>query len=181
MRVNRLARELGAAPMSLYRNVASKDVLVDLVLDAAIGDPPDLSGLSPRGLETWARANRAVFRRHPWALPLVSSPRRMGPSECAWGEAVLGLLVGVGCPLPEAADVLLTVNSYVRGASIPAVDRMPSADDVARSGRAGELPHLMRLLPDAGSPQAPPAEDLALAMFEGGLRLVLDGVVQHLP
>lgn len=178
----RLARELGAAPMSLYRHVASKDVLVDLVLDAAIGPPPDLAGLAPRaGLERWGRANHAVFRRHPWALPLVSSRRRMGPSECAWGEAVLGLLVGAGCTLPQAAAMLLTLNSYVRGASIPVTDRMPSEADVERSGRAGELPHLMRLLPDPAAPPPHPGDDAATASFEDGLRLVLDGIVGHLP
>ena len=36
----RLARELGTAPMSLYRHVPHKDALVDLMLDAAIGPPP---------------------------------------------------------------------------------------------------------------------------------------------
>jgi AcrR family transcriptional regulator len=174
----RLARELGAAPMSLYRHVASKDVLVDLVLDAAIGDAPNLSGLSPRaGLETWARANHAVFRRRPWTLPLVSSPRRMGPNECLWGETVLGLLVGAGCGLPEAAEVLLAVNSFVRGASIPATDRMPSVSEIAGSGRGDDLPQLMRLLSGA---QQPP-EDAAATAFERGLQLVLDGVVHQLP
>lgn len=173
----RLARELGAAPMSLYRHVASKDVLVDLVLDAAIGDPPDLSGHSVRaGMLAWARANHAVFLRHPWTLPLVSTPRRMGPQESAWTEAALGLLVGAGSTLRDASVVLMTVNSYVRGASIPAVDRLPSPADVERSGR--DLPHLAQLLPGDDDPAEDPDEP---SMFEKGLRLVLDGVVGDLP
>jgi hypothetical protein len=41
--MNRVAAELGAAPMSLYRYVASKDELLALALDTALGAPSPLS------------------------------------------------------------------------------------------------------------------------------------------
>jgi AcrR family transcriptional regulator len=164
----RLARELGAAPMSLYRHVPHKDALVDLMLDGAIGEPPTLADFSVRtGLETWAHANLAVFSAHPWTLPLVSGPRRMGPAECAWAEEVLRLLVDAGDPLDTALRVLHLVNSYVRGAATPVGDRAPAVADIERSGRT--LPLLTELLT---RPRTSPED-----AFGFGLARILDGVV----
>ena len=39
--MGRVAAELGAAPMSLYRHVAGKEELLTLMVDAAWGAPPD--------------------------------------------------------------------------------------------------------------------------------------------
>jgi AcrR family transcriptional regulator len=163
----RLARELGAAPMSLYRHIPHKDALVDLMLDGAIGAPPDLAGLAVRaGLESWARANRAVFETHPWTLPLVSGPRRMGPAECAWAEELLALVVDAGGDLDTALRTLHLVNSYVRGAATPVGDRAPAVADIERSGRA--FPLLSALL--GGAPTSPGDA------FEFGLARILDGL-----
>jgi AcrR family transcriptional regulator len=171
----RLARELGTAPMSLYRHVAHKDALVDLVLDAAIGPPPALPAGSWRErLAAWARANLGVFRRHPWTLPLVTGPRPMGPQECAWGESALRVLVDGGIGAADLGPVLMLVNGYVRGAAVPAADRAPDPSLVERSGRAAELPLIMALL------TAPAQEpDDVEAEFEFGLARVLDGLEAH--
>ncbi|MEJ2860172.1 TetR/AcrR family transcriptional regulator [Actinomycetospora flava] len=169
----RLARTLGAAPMSLYRHVPHKDALVDLMLDAAIGDPPPSDGPWRDALAAWARANRTVFVEHSWTLPLVSGSRRMGPAECAWAEAALQAGVDAGLPVPDALAVLHAVNSYVRGASAPLGDRAPRAEDLHGSGRAGEFPLLLGLL-EAAPEDAPPEDP-----FEDGLTRVLDGVAAH--
>jgi AcrR family transcriptional regulator len=174
----RLARTLGAAPMSLYRHVPHKDALLALMVDAAVGPPPDLGTGSARdvrdGMLRWARANRAVFAAHPWTLPLVTGPVRMGPSECAWAEAFLALLdEAAGVPPEQAIGLLHVVNAYVRGASAPIVDRAPTAAAVRASGRADALPHLIGLLPpdDEARSTAEPGEEL----FEQGLAAVVDG------
>src|SRR5271154_2120266 len=39
--MGRVAAELGAAPMSLYRHVSAKEELLTLMVDAAWGDSPD--------------------------------------------------------------------------------------------------------------------------------------------
>src|SRR6188472_3619062 len=69
--IRRVAAVLDARPMSLYTHVASKDDLVDLMVDEAIADV-----LLPEPLPTdWREAMRAIaaqsyraFRAHPWAL-----------------------------------------------------------------------------------------------------------------
>lgn len=171
----RLARELGTAPMSLYRHVPHKNALVDLMLDAAIGPPPAATEGSWRErLATWARANLEVFRRHPWTLPLVTAARRMGPHECAWGETALQVIADAGLAPADCGLVVALVNGYVRGVAVPVADRAPDPAAIERSGRAGALPLMLALL------AAPPsASGGANAAFEFGLARVLDGVQAH--
>ena len=174
----RLARTLQTAPMSLYRHVAHKDALVDLMLDAAIGPAPAVATTPAPWrdrLAGWARANLEVFRRHPWVLPLVTSARRMGPHECAWGEAGLQVIADAGFVPPDDGLVLQLVNGYVRGAAVPDVDRAPDLGVIERSGRGTELPRLVGMLT---APPDPTAD--GDAAFEFGLALVLDGVAAHL-
>ena len=46
---------------------------VDLVLDVALGEPPDLSGCGLRlGCEIWAAALRDVLDEHPWTVGLLA-------------------------------------------------------------------------------------------------------------
>src|SRR5215472_17170396 len=73
--MSRVAAELGAAPMSLYRHVSAKDELLTLMLDAAYGpypaQPQPEAGPEPgwrAGLSKWAWAMRAATQRHPWVL-----------------------------------------------------------------------------------------------------------------
>lgn len=172
----RLARTLGAAPMSLYRHVPHKDALIDLMLDAAVGEPPAVSGGVRSGLEVWARANRAVFTAHPWTLPLVTGPRRMGPAECAWAETALTLVVADGLPAEVAFEVLHVVNSYVLGASALRHDRAPLASDLAH--RAADMPLFTGLF--TGAPAHTAGADGVDPVFEAGLVRVLDGVQAHL-
>src|SRR5580704_13936142 len=85
----RVAAELKAAPMSLYRHVASKEELIKLMLDAAWGDSPGplLADEGWRdGLSRWAWAMRAALRRHPWAAHLPISGLPIMPHEIAWFE-----------------------------------------------------------------------------------------------
>src|ERR1700683_805489 len=90
--MGRVAAELGAAPMSLYRHVSSKEELLTLMVDAAWGDSPPLRAPDEgwrAGLSRWAWTMRTQIRRHPWAvrIPLHSLP--IMPREVAWFENAL--------------------------------------------------------------------------------------------
>lgn len=170
----RLARGLGAATMSLYRHVPHKEALVALMVDAALGTPPDLTGRALRdGLAAWAHALREVFAAHPWVLPRLGGDRRMGPGECAWAEAVLALVVARGGRVADAVGTLHLVHSYVRGAAAVAGDRLPSGPDLTGTGRDAGLPTLTRLLTDPDAAGDAPAGPL----FDTGLARVLDAAV----
>jgi AcrR family transcriptional regulator len=175
--MQRVAARIGAATMALYRHVSGKDELVSLMLDAAIGPPPGLPADLGwrRGLAEWARANRDVFVRHPWTLPLVTTPRVLGPNELGWAEAALRLLASTGLPRAQLGDVLLVVNGYVRGVSVDLTrgPRMPDPRALHRSGLEDHYPVLIGLLAESGEPETPA---LGAARFEFGLTLLLDGV-----
>jgi AcrR family transcriptional regulator len=112
----KVAAELGTAPMSLYRHVASKEELVELMVDAAWGPPPDPppSGTWRERLAAWAWGTRAAMYRHPWALRVPISGLPAYPNSVAWFEQGLAALEGTALPEARKASVLLLMGGYVR-------------------------------------------------------------------
>ena len=82
--MSRVARELGSAPMSLYRYVAAKDELLALMVDAVLGSPPRASAAGEGwrgGLSRWAWGYHAVLQRHPWVLRIPISGPAITPNR----------------------------------------------------------------------------------------------------
>ncbi len=81
-----LAGDLGVAAMTLYTYVPNREVLVDLVLDAAYAAMPraDTTGRDPRArLTAVADGNRALHHAHPWTVRLDPARPTLGPGETA--------------------------------------------------------------------------------------------------
>lgn len=114
--MSRVAAELGVGTMSLYRYVASKQELLDLMVDTALGPPPPArDGASWReGLAAWARAQLGAFRDNLWALqaPLTGPPAY--PNVLSWLEQALRYLRATGLDEEAKMAVILLVSSYVR-------------------------------------------------------------------
>lgn len=161
--MQRLATKLGSGTMSLYRYVRSKDELVSLMLDTAIGRPsmPDADADGDAeadggrdgdaeaegwraSLERWAHRNRDIYRRHPWTLALVTSPRMMGPNETATFEAALYALSGTGLRPTEMLHTVVLVNGYVRGVTQPVVDRADGERDSVTPQFASLSPEILK-------------------------------------
>jgi AcrR family transcriptional regulator len=92
--VRAVAADMGASPMALYRYFATKDELVDGLLDRIFGrfvaEPPsdDWAG----DLATFALAHRRLLAQYPWAIvPLFTHPNP-GPNAARIGELALGIL-----------------------------------------------------------------------------------------
>lgn len=182
--MQRLAGELGVGTMSLYRYVPSKDELTSLMLDTAIGAPPDLGRRTGwrSAMEAWARANLSVFERHPWALALVTRPRVMGPNEVGFLEAGLAALSGTGLGPADMLNIVLLVNGFVRGSAPFAADppsgepRMISATMLAEFGRQETFPTVCEVMAAVAQRRPRKAE----VPFEYGLRRVLDGIAARI-
>ena len=188
--MGRVAAELKAAPMSLYRHVSSKDELIKLMVDAAWDDSPGslLSGENWRaGLSRWAWAMRAALRRHPWAAHIPISGLPIMPREIAWFEDALADLAGTGLTEARKASVILLLSGYVRNLAATEAD---IAAAVAASGLGldewmASYPAMLRQLTD---PRRFPALTafIAAGVFETadepddefvfGLDRILDGV-----
>jgi AcrR family transcriptional regulator len=119
-----LAERLGCAKMALYRYLPGKSELVALMVDAALGDPPEppaeptRTGLGEHSwravLRLWATTIFARYRLHPWAIDATAGARPTGPHEMAWMETALAALAGTGLTGPERLDAVALLNGHVR-------------------------------------------------------------------
>ena len=88
----RVAHKLGFTTMSLYRHVASKEELLQLMWEASTFGAEELvlegDGWRPR-LRMWAIIQRQVLDHHPWItqLPMASPPA--GPNSLHFVERAL--------------------------------------------------------------------------------------------
>lgn len=186
--MRRIATELGAAPMSLYRHVADKDDLLLGMMDRTLREarlPDDPPPGWRECLEVAARALWAAFQRHPWLAPALSLTRPQAiAGGLAYTEWVLGALYRTGLRTTVAFDVHLTLFTFIRGT---AINLESEAAAQAASGLTGEewmVEQEQRLRAVTAGGHFPYFErlvdgeyDLDLnELFERGLRYLLDGL-----
>ncbi|MGW0120347.1 TetR/AcrR family transcriptional regulator [Streptomyces sp. NPDC003327] len=129
----KVAERLGVTGMSLYRYVGSKDELLALMADHALGAPPPAAADDDwrAGLRAWAGAQRAVYRQRPWLarLPLAGPPS--GPRRIAWMEAALAILARTPLDWAHKLGALSLIGGYV-------VQSARQEQELARSRAEGQ-------------------------------------------
>ncbi len=180
--IRRLADELGVTPMAIYTYVASKEEIVNRMVEAVFSEI-DL----PPVEEDWKTALRRrcvsmheVLLRHPWAPPLMESRPAPGPALLHHHDAVLGCLRRGGLPLPWAAHAYAVLDSYVYGyamqeANLPfGGDRQIGdlAEAILSALPADKYPYLREFTADHA---LQPGYHFGNS-FEVGLNLLLDGI-----
>jgi AcrR family transcriptional regulator len=188
--MSRIAGDLSAAPMSLYRYLPSKDDLLQLMADAVyeVAPPTPAPGECWRsGLSRWAWANHAILRQHPWVvqIPIVGPP--MMPNQVLWLERGLECLRDIGLEEGAKLSIMMLVaglarnevmvSAQVRSAFMAAAtsdsDAMVSFDLLARRLADQErFPRFNEVI-RAGVLETPNAPD---DEFRFGLERVLDGI-----
>ncbi|WP_327135131.1 TetR/AcrR family transcriptional regulator C-terminal domain-containing protein [Streptomyces sp. NBC_01343] len=190
--MRRVAGELRAAPMSLYRHVADKDDLLTRMMDTAIAEHP-LPAAPPQGwreaIELAARQLWELFRRHPWFAPALSVTRpQLVTSALPYSEWILAVLHSHGLDLHSAFTAHLMLLNYARGI---AVNLEAEREAEAHSGLDSEEwtdlqePALLEVLATGRFPAlsrlAAAGYHLDLdALFEFGLQRLLDGLASLL-
>jgi AcrR family transcriptional regulator len=177
-----LADELGVAPMALYRHVASKEDLVDAMIDVVFGE----IGL-PSGGADWktamrqrAMSLRGVLARHRWAIGLMESRRSPGPANLRHHDAVIGKLRAAGFSVEMTAHAYSLLDSYIYGFALTKMNLpFDASDDIGAVAQSmlepfpvNEYPNLVEFLSEH---VLKPGYDYA-DEFEYGLDLVLDGL-----
>lgn len=113
--MHRVAALLDSKAMSLYRYVPSKDVLLELMWDAAMADPPKLgSGRWRSKLMRWAIASFERLEQHPWLIDLVESVRSVGPQWTGWLDAGLAAMARLPLNASEKLAVLTVIDGHMR-------------------------------------------------------------------
>jgi AcrR family transcriptional regulator len=116
--MRRIAQVLRAGTMSLYWHVASKEHLIDLMLEELVSevDVPDPSGDWRADLRAYARSHRASLLRHRWVIDYIGARPGLGPSTLRIAERSLALLAGLSLDAATIMNIVQTVNTYVMGA-----------------------------------------------------------------
>jgi AcrR family transcriptional regulator len=115
--MRRLAAELGAGAMSLYHYVASKDELLDAMIDVVFEEielPPEESDWQV-AMRRRASSARQVLARHPWAISLMESRTSPGPANLRHREAVTACLRKAGFSVVMTTHANWLLDSYVYG------------------------------------------------------------------
>jgi AcrR family transcriptional regulator len=150
--MRRIAKELGVGTMSLYRYVESREELVDLMVDAAMGE----FGYAETSVGSWretlvelAHTCRRLMRAHPWLAPVFIGRPPMGPRILAMLEETLARLDQPGLRIDDLLDLQATVTQFVMGYVLAEnaeqeSQRTSGLDQEQWRARIG--PYLMRVL-----------------------------------
>lgn len=187
-----VAQALGLTAMSLYRYVSSKETLLLLLQDRGMGLPPgsvsDAQGWRS-GLEEYAEASGAVYRRHPWMLDIAITGVASTPNNLAWMEAGLAVLAGTALSREERVAVVLQVSGHARFRALVERGYADRADDAGEqlSGIVvSEARLLGRLVTEDRFPElhatlgSGALVDDSFGNFDFGLARLLDGVADYL-
>jgi AcrR family transcriptional regulator len=132
-----LGSRLSAGATSLYRHVANRDELIELVVDEVYGEieVPDQghAGAWRDSVTSCADSVRAMILRHPWTATLLGGVglAYLGPNVLRLNEELLALFESGGFDVAEAELALSAVMSYVIGISITEAAWLSA---IARSG-----------------------------------------------
>jgi AcrR family transcriptional regulator len=182
-----VAAAIWTGPASLYRYVANRAELVELMADQARGElgyQRAAEGEPLARLLAIAREGRALYLRHPWLLDVPAAPIP-GPNAVAFIEHCLAALAGTDLPGPArletvglfsgAIRLIAQTETEQRRAGQAAVQWQGElAGYLARIVAAGQHPNLAAALADGPSPAG--QEDL----FEHAMRRILAGLLAHL-
>ena len=139
--IRRLSTRLGCSAMAIYRHVASREELLLLTMDSALGEPE--RGGSGAGweerLRQWAAGLFDRYLAHPWLLDLPLPGLPLTPRHAAWVEAMLDASAAIDLSVDERLEVGLLLDGHARNIANLARSRAAAGD--ARA--AGELAEVM--------------------------------------
>jgi len=197
--MRRIARELNAGTMSLYWHIASKEELLDLMLDEVQGEQqaPEPSGDWLADLRTMASNTRASLHQHRWMTDFLGGRPPVGPKSLQNIERALASLDGLGLAKATAITIVTTVMTYVLGAVLREVQELngerylqeqaaglsdEEKDNMVREfaervRATGRYPHMAAMIAEGVDPDAPETRD---DRFRFGLDALLDGIAARI-
>ena len=115
--MRKLGQELGVEAMALYYHFASKDEVLDGVVDLVFSeiDLPATGADWKTAMRQRAISVRDVLSRHRWAIGLMESRTNPGPANLRHHDAVIGSLRAAGFDMEMAAHAYSLLDSYIYG------------------------------------------------------------------
>jgi AcrR family transcriptional regulator len=182
-----VAAAIDTGPASLYRYVANRAELLELMADQARGElayDGMASGEPSVRLLALAREGRALYLRHPWLLDIPAAPIP-GPNAVAFIEHSLAALADVDLSGPARLETIGLFSGAVRLLAQTEIEQRQAGQDAARwqgeltaylaqIAAAGQHPCLAAALADT------PATDLARQpddLFDRAMTKLLAGLL----
>jgi AcrR family transcriptional regulator len=132
--MRRLASAVGVEAMSLYNHVASKEDLLDGMVDLVFAEiePPSSDGDWKTAMRKRAISTREALGRHRWAIGLMEGRTNHGPANMRLHNAVLGCLRGAGFSMEMTVHAYSMQDAYIYGFALQERDMSSeTADDFA--------------------------------------------------
>ncbi|GAA2337042.1 helix-turn-helix domain-containing protein [Dactylosporangium salmoneum] len=167
-----VAARLGTAAGSLYRYLSSRDDLLELMSDAVVAElRPFPSAADPLdALVVLARAQLAMYQRHPWLTEAIQHASGLGPNSLAYFDHCLGAIAPLPCPVTAKFEAIAMLTGIVT------LFARPQAGAGVFAGLDfTPYPNLIAAMTSAATdPAAPQARDL----FERTIRAVMSGLLR---
>ena len=181
------AAAIGTAPASLYRYVATRDELVELMADQVYGeyryaDPEP--GHPVANLLRLARQGRTIYHRHPWLLDVPATGNLPGPNAVAFIEHALSVLAGTGLSGPARLETIGLFSGAVRLFAETEISQRRAGRDTAQ-WQGSLASYLLHIAADGQHPQLAaaladqPAADPAGGepLFDRAMTRILTGLL----
>jgi AcrR family transcriptional regulator len=165
-----VAKELGVSTMGLYRYVADREELEQLVVERVLGAVDTTRPETDTApIVTMVQRMRAAIRAHPEVMPLTTTYRHSSPSILRWSETVLEILTSEGIDGEQRVIAMRALLGYVIGA-IQLDHRGPlKGTGTVVLAAQDEFPYMAETARDAR--RIGPDEE-----FTGGLTVLLRGL-----
>jgi AcrR family transcriptional regulator len=180
--MRKLGQDLGVEAMALYYHFASKDEVLDGIVDLVFSEvdlpSPDVDWKA--AMRRRAISLRDVLARHRWAIGMMESRRNPGPANLRHHDAVIGNLRAAGFDMEMVAHAYSLLDGYIYGFALTKMNLpFDSGDDVAEMAQdmlepfpVNEYPNLVAFITEHAMR---PGYDFG-DEFEYGLDLILDGI-----
>ncbi|MGW6279380.1 TetR/AcrR family transcriptional regulator [Kribbella sp. NPDC055071] len=143
--LQRIAARFGVSTNAMYRYVRSKDELIVLVHDKAIGQPPELpAGWRPAATK-WVTAQVEMYAERPWLLDVPIRGAPFTPNAMRWAEVMLQSLDETGLSQHDNLGCLVLLDGYARNYAILARQLGASDNTPVQAEQVGRflVPRLM--------------------------------------
>jgi AcrR family transcriptional regulator len=155
-----VASVLGTAPASLYRVIESRDELLELMTDRAIGEftySKKLIGSGPEGLLSLARQARSLYGRHPWMLNVPAPGPALGHNALEYLEHALSTLRDLNISNQQKLEAIGILSGLVKllatnesehqqAGRLPAEWQAATTTRLAEQATDGQHPNLVEVL-----------------------------------
>ena len=182
-----VAAAIGTGPSSLYRYVANRAELLELMADQARGELT-YDGATSGEPTTWllaiAREGHALYLRHPWLLDIPAA-QIPGPNAIAFIEQCLAALSSADLSGPAKLEAIGVFSGAVRLFAQTEMEQRRAGQDTAQwrselaahlsqIAAAGHNPHLAAALSDTASVETAGQQD---SLFERAMTKILAGLL----